>query len=74
MEKVIADGSQTVQKVQITLDQLNRMLKPDAPIQYRFYELTEELAETARSIRTLVDILERKPNAVIFGKEPLKKE
>ncbi len=74
MEKVITDGSKTIQKAQITLDQLNRMLKPDSPIQYRFYELTEELAETARSIRTLVDILERKPNAVIFGKEPPEKE
>ncbi len=74
MEKVIADGGQTIQKAQITLEQLNQMLKPNAPIQYRFYELTEELAETARSIRTLVDILERKPNAVLFGKEPSKKE
>jgi hypothetical protein len=31
--------------------------------------LTEELAETARSIRTLVDLLERNPNAIIFGKD-----
>jgi paraquat-inducible protein B len=45
------------------------VLKPDSPLQYRFIELAEELAETARSIRTLVDLLERNPNSIIFGKE-----
>ena len=47
---------------------VDEVLKPDSPLQYRFIELTEELAETARSIRALVDLLERNPDALIFGK------
>jgi hypothetical protein len=31
--------------------------------------MTSELEETARSIRSLVDLLERNPEALIFGKE-----
>jgi paraquat-inducible protein B len=47
---------------------VNDLVKPDSPLQYRLLELGEELTETARSIRTLVDLLERNPNSLIFGK------
>jgi len=45
------------------------VLKPGSPLQFRFNELTGELAEMARSIRILVDMLERNPNSIIFGKD-----
>jgi paraquat-inducible protein B len=70
LENTIEAGRQVLEKVQVTLDLTGNLLKPDSPLQYRFIELTGELAETARSIRSLVDLLERNPNSIIFGKEP----
>jgi paraquat-inducible protein B len=70
LEDAIREGRNALDKVQITLSLMSEVLKPDSPLQFRMIELTEELAETARSIRTLVDLLERNPNFLIFGKQP----
>jgi len=70
LEKAIRAGQQALEKAQTTMGVIDAVLKPDSPLQFRFIELTEELAETARSIRTLVDLLERNPSSVIFGKKP----
>jgi paraquat-inducible protein B len=70
LEDAIKEGRNALEKVQTTLGYMDEMLKPDSPLQYRIIELSEELAETARSIRTLVDLLERNPNSIIFGKKP----
>ena len=69
VEKAIAAGYQTLEKTQVTMGLIDEVLEPGSPFQYRLIELTEELAETARSIRILVDLLERNPNAIIFGKD-----
>jgi paraquat-inducible protein B len=69
LEKAIGAGHQALEKARITMGLVDEVLKPDSPLQYRFIELTEELAETARSIRALVDLLERNPDALIFGKD-----
>ena len=63
-------GRDALNKLQITLGLVNDVLKSDAPLQYRAIEMAEELTETARSVRTFVDLLERNPNAVLFGKPP----
>jgi paraquat-inducible protein B len=70
LEKTIGAGYKALEKARTTLDLIDEVLKPDSPLQYRFIQLTEELAETARSIRSLVDLLERHPNSIIFGKKP----
>jgi paraquat-inducible protein B len=57
-------------KLQLTLQLVNEVLKSDSPLQYRAVEMAEELTETARSIRALVDLLERNPDAMLFGKPP----
>ncbi|MFC1813696.1 intermembrane transport protein PqiB [Thermodesulfobacteriota bacterium] len=69
LEKAIGSGHQALEKTQVTLDLVNDVLSPESPLQYRFIELSEELAETARSIRSLVDLLEREPNSIIFDKD-----
>ena len=68
LENALAAGHQALEKLRVTLGLVNDVLKPDSPLQYRMLELGEELTETARSIRTLVDLLERNPNSLIFGK------
>jgi paraquat-inducible protein B len=68
-EAVIA-GRDALNKLQVTLRLMNDVLKSDSPLQYRAIEMAEELTETARSVRTFVDLLERNPDAVLFGKPP----
>jgi paraquat-inducible protein B len=70
LEDAVREGRNALDRAQITLSLMSEVLKPDSPFQFRMIELTEELAETARSIRTLVDLLERNPNSIIFGKQP----
>lgn len=70
LDNTIGAGHEAFQKVQHTLSLMDQVLMPESPLQFRVIELSEELAEMARSIRTLVDMLERNPNAVIFGKNP----
>ena len=70
LETAIGTGHETLEKAKTTMQLLDRVLKPDSPLQYKIIELSEELGEMARSIRTLLDLLERHPNALIFGKNP----
>ena len=69
LDKTIGAGRHTLEKLQDTLTLFNQMLMPDSPMQYNINQLTGELSETARSIRFLLDTLERNPNSIIFGKK-----
>ena len=51
------------------LDKINKLLEPNSPAQYNLIKLTGELEETARSIRSLIETLERNPQALIFGRD-----
>lgn len=70
VEKAMDTGNVALEKAQVTLKMIDEVLKPDSPLQFRLNQMTEELAETARSIRTFVDLLERNPKSIIFGKNP----
>ena len=65
MEKI----TETMGTFDETLSEANSVLKPNSPLQYNIIKLSGELEETARSIRSLVDTLERHPQALIFGKD-----
>ena len=65
----IASARAVLEKTETTVKLLNSALKPDSPIQHSIIQMTSELEETARSMRSLVDLLERNPEALIFGKE-----
>ena len=65
----IASAKQVLNQTKTTMALLNSALKPDSPMQHSIIQMTSELEETARSIRSLVDLLERNPESLIFGKE-----
>ncbi len=44
------------------------VLESDSPLQYRMRDTLEELSDTARSLRVLVDYLESHPESIITGK------
>lgn len=56
-------------KLGTTLTLTNKILKPNSPLQYNVIQLSDELSETARAIRALVETLERNPQSLIFGKD-----
>jgi paraquat-inducible protein B len=68
VDEAVSAGRATLAKLQVTLDLVNRVLESDSPLQYRAVEMAEELTETARAIRIFVDLLQRNPDAMIFGK------
>jgi len=68
LENAITAGHTAFEKTQQTMGLLGHALDPGAPLSFRIIELSGELSETARSIRTLVDMLERNPDSLIFGK------
>ena len=69
LKEAIDAGHVALEKLDTTLVLTNRVLKPNSPLQYNVIEMTDELTETARAIRALVETLERNPQALIFGKD-----
>ncbi len=69
LKEAINAGHVALDKLEETLTLTNRVLKPNSPLQYNVIKLTGELEETARSIRALVETLERNPQSLIFGKD-----
>jgi len=69
LKEAINAGHVALDKLEETLSLTSRVLEPGSPLQYNVIKLTAELEETARSIRQLVETLERNPQSLIFGKE-----
>jgi len=51
------------------VDGINSTLGPDSALNYNARAMTDELSLTIRSMRSLLEYLERDPQALIFGKE-----
>lgn len=69
LENAVGEARQALLKVQDTMEVVDNLLEYDSPFQNRFMELADELAEMSRSIRIFMDLLERNPNSIIFGKD-----
>ena len=68
IDKTITSANDVLDKVDATIDLLDGVLSPNSPLQYNLIQVTGELDETAKSIRALVESLERHPNSLIFGR------
>lgn len=68
LKETIGAGREVLEKLQETLALANSVLEPNSPMQYNVIQLTSELEATARSIRALVELLERNPQSLLFGK------
>ncbi|MBF0218941.1 MAG: MCE family protein [Gammaproteobacteria bacterium] len=65
---VVAGGALLNQSEQ-TMQLLNTMLQPDAPAQFHLNQLMLELGDAARAVRTLVELLQRNPESLLYGKK-----
>ncbi len=69
LQEAIDEGYRALEQLTDTLEKTSSVLEPDSPLQYNLIKLTGELEEMARSVRALVETVERNPRAFIFGKE-----
>jgi paraquat-inducible protein B len=67
-KQVAPAASATLQKAQKSLTKVDRLLNAESPMGHEMKHALEELADAARSIRSLSDYLERHPEALIIGK------
>lgn len=68
LDQALASGRQVLDQAEQTLQNLNHSLDPASPMQFRLNQLSRDLSDMAQAVRSFVDLLERHPNAVIFGK------
>src|SRR5210317_84015 len=73
-------NQETIPKINAALDQMQEAMKgvestlgPDSALNYNARQVTNELSLAIRSIRSLLEYLERDPQALILGKEGDKK-
>ena len=62
----------TLDQINTTTRNLEAAFDGDSVLQYRLQELLKELQTSSRSVRSLTDYLERRPQSIIFGKEEVK--
>lgn len=60
--------SKTLEQTRSTLSSLERVLKPNSPLQAEAQRALQEFGSAARSFRIMADYLERHPEALIRGK------
>ena len=63
-----AAAHKALDQMRVTLASANKVIKPKSPLHYRLLEVTRELTETARVIRSFVQMLENKPESLLFGR------
>lgn len=68
LEQTIESANKVLGNVNNTLTMIDGVLTPNSPLQYNIIQVTGELEETARALRSLVQMLERQPQAIIFGR------
>lgn len=68
MEATLVAARGVLGNLERTLAVAADALDPQAPMHYNLVRMFSELEETARAIRALVELLEREPQSVIFGR------
>ena len=68
-EPIAANLDKALASARDTLALMDRVLAPDSPLHDHASQLSEEFGEAARAIRALVDMLQRDPQSVLFGRK-----
>ena len=69
LEQALASAREALQKSKGTLTLVDGILAAESPLHHNAVRLTQELAATARSLRSLVEMLERDPQSLLLGKK-----
>jgi len=69
LDETVKAANRVLDRLDQTLALTNRIMKPDSPLQYNLIQMTDELEETSRAIRSFVETLERRPQSLLFGRD-----
>jgi len=72
LEQALGAARDALEKAKTTMTLVDGVIAPEAPLHHHAVRLTQELTATTRSLRHLVDLLERNPQALLLGKKPEK--
>jgi paraquat-inducible protein B len=67
LEQALAAARDALTKAKTTMTLVDGVIAPEAPLHHHAVRLTQELTATTRSLRHLVDMLERNPQALLLG-------
>jgi len=67
-KKVLPEATQTIKQARDTITAAKGIVADDAPLQQNLNQTLQELQRSARSLRTLTDLLGREPEALIRGR------
>lgn len=67
-KKVLPEATLTIQQARETVVAARGLVADDAPLQQNLNQTLQELQRSARSLRTLTDLLGREPEALIKGR------
>ena len=62
-------AQKTIVQAEKTLTSFDAILNPGAPLHYNLMEVTKELSLASRALHSFLQMLENKPEALLFGKE-----
>jgi paraquat-inducible protein B len=72
LEQTLVAARAALEKSKTTMALVDGAIAPESPLYFHAVRLAQELAQTSRSLRNLVDMLERNPQALLLGKPPAK--
>ena len=67
LRTVSADTRQTLMSLRATLESIQALVGPEAPLSVGLAQTVTDLSRAARAVSNLADFLERNPSAVVFG-------
>lgn len=69
INKITLDLANTLQKIQGSMGQLDRLTAQNSPTQFQLQEMLEEVTAASRSLRSLTETLQRQPTSLLRGKK-----
>lgn len=68
-QEILPELKTALEDFQTTMAGIDQTFGPDSALNYSTRDVMSEMAATIRSLRSLIEYVERNPQAVIFGKE-----
>jgi len=68
LQRAIVGTRQAAESARLTMDRLADITAPDASLRTELEATVADLSQAARSFRSVSELLEERPNAIVFGK------
>jgi paraquat-inducible protein B len=67
LQRALVGARQAAETAKVTMDRVADLMAPGAPLREDLAETITDLSQAVRSLRSLSEQLEEKPNAILFG-------